>query len=61
MVTPLRGLAKSPPLGEGRGSGVDRVGGEDGAVEDNAVAGPIGRGEPAVLDPDQLRQRAEVG
>jgi hypothetical protein len=41
-------------------SGVDGVG-EGVAVEDDAVAGRIGRGEVAVLDPDRLDQSAEVG
>jgi hypothetical protein len=34
---------------------------EDVAIEDDAVSGLIGRGEVAVLDLDQLGERAEVG
>jgi hypothetical protein len=37
------------------------VGGEDDAVEDDAVAGSVGRQEVAIADPDGLGQRAEVG
>jgi hypothetical protein len=37
------------------------VSGEDGAVEDDAVAGLIGRGEVAVADPDRRDQSPEVG
>jgi len=37
------------------------VGGEGGAIEEDAVAGAVGRGETAVLDPDRLRQSPEVG
>jgi hypothetical protein len=37
------------------------VGGEGGAVEDDALAGALGRDEPAVVDPDRLGERAEVG
>jgi hypothetical protein len=37
------------------------VGGEGGAVEEDAVAGAVGRGEVAVLDPDGFGQRAEIG
>jgi hypothetical protein len=35
--------------------------GEGGAVEDDAVAGAVGRGEVAVGDPDRVGERAEVG
>ena len=37
------------------------MGGEGGAIEDDPVAELVGRGEPAVLDPDGLGKRAEVG
>ena len=54
-ISDIFGLAQEKPrLGERRGSGVDSMRGEDVAVEDDAVAGLVGRGEPAVLDPDGL-------
>jgi hypothetical protein len=52
-----RRLSRKPRLGERRGSGVDRVGGECGAVEDDAVAGAVGRGEPAVRVLPNLRDQ----
>jgi hypothetical protein len=44
-----------------RSSGVDRLHGEDAAVDGDAVAGAVGRGEVAVFDPDRFGQRAEMG
>lgn len=44
IVTPSGSAQEKPRRGGRQGSGLDRVGGEDGAVEDDAVAGLIGAG-----------------